>query len=504
MNNISSINGSNNTYRIDNDTLSRAILTFCIDGADAIMYTLVIGSVNTGSIVEALHLICESISESIGKTKNKQLELNLQNSCCQDDFHIDGSLENQTKSNLDDLENNGKILNIIKNHSKVSVLEEYFLKGLKIWGSNNDDNKIAINNFDILHRSIKKWCLRLKQLPSWDSNQLKRWFSSNGTQWIISPNSKYWPKQLQDLATQCQVAPPLCLWGIGDPNALIQCKQPLAIVGSRGCNDYGYELSFTFAKSCAKKGHTVISGGAYGIDAAAHWGTLDALDSHVANVNPVGKTIVVFAGGLNKMGPSSNAQLFDAILSSGGACISELCPDTTPVARRFLLRNRLIAAIASKVIVSQARLRSGALNTANWANSLNREIYSVPGDVTSPSNAGCNMLIHDGKAMMICSQNDIDSIYPNSHHYLPHSLSNNNIIPDTCNDFQKIVLKAIQECKSKKICANIDNIHAIMLHTNSNNDFSISKISGEIAILELNGIVKNQNGVFSLNRKNLK
>ncbi|RFT25079.1 DNA processing protein DprA, partial [Gardnerella vaginalis] len=113
-------------------------------------------------------------------------------------------------------------------------------------------------------------------------------------------------------------------------------------------------------------------------------------------------------------------------------------------------------------------------------------------------------LIHDGKAMMICSQNDIDSIYPNSHHYLPHSLSNNNIIPDTCNDFQKIVLKAIQECKSKKICANIDNIHAIMLHTNSNNDFSISKISGEIAILELNGIVKNQNGVFSLNRKNLK
>ncbi|PZP00910.1 MAG: DNA processing protein DprA, partial [Gardnerella vaginalis] len=151
MNNISSINGNNNTYRIDNDTLSRAILTFCIDGADAIMYTLVIGSVNTGSIVEALHLICESISESIGKTKNKQLELNLQNGCCQDDFYIDGSLENQTKSNLDDLENNGKILNIIKNHSKVSVLEEYFLKGLKIWGSNNADNKIAINNFDILH-----------------------------------------------------------------------------------------------------------------------------------------------------------------------------------------------------------------------------------------------------------------------------------------------------------------------------------------------------------------
>ena len=476
-------------YSIDNETLARAILTFCVDGADAIMYTLTIGTLNAASIVDALYSICESITKSKGKISSKQLELDLKTN----------SYKNNTDSSADDLDN--AITKIVKNHPQIKVLEKYFLEGLKIWGGKNADNKNEVNNFSVLHKSVKKWCLRMQNLPFWDANKLKKWFSSNGSQWIISPKSKYWPKQLQDLATKCKVAPPLCLWGIGDPNALVQCNQPLAIVGSRGCNDYGYELSFTFAKSCAKKGHTIVSGGAYGIDAAAHWGSLDALDCHAINASPVGKTIVVFAGGLNNMGPTCNAQLFNAILASGGVCISELCPETIPEARRFLLRNRLIAAIASKIIVSQARLRSGALNTANWALELNRELYAVPGDVTLPNNAGCNMLIHDGKAMMICSHRDIENIYPTSHHYLPHSLSNNTSIPETCTNFQKLILKAIYNCKHNKICANIDNISETIAKAETNGDFSISKISGELAILELNGVIKNQNGVFSINRK---
>lgn len=486
-------------YAINDDTLARAILTFCVDGADAIMYTLTIGTVNAASIVDALYSICESITKSTSKISNKQLELDFPTNSHQKDSSENKQQECNTDSSTNDLDN--VLTNIVKNHPQIKVLEKCFLEGLKIWGGKSANNKNEVNNFAVLHKSVKKWCLRMQDLPFWDANKLKKWFSSSGSQWIISPKSKYWPKQLQDLATKCKVAPPLCLWGIGDPNALIQCKQPLAIVGSRGCNDYGYELSFTFAKSCAKKGHTIVSGGAYGIDAAAHWGTLDALDCHAINASPVGKTIVVFAGGLNNMGPSSNAQLFNTILASGGACISELCPETIPEARRFLLRNRLIAALASKVIVSQARLRSGALNTANWALELNRELYAVPGDVTLPNNAGCNMLIHDGKAMMICSHRDIEDIYPNSHHYLPHSLSNNESIPDTCNDLQKLILKAIHKCKHNKVCANIDNIHEVIAKSETNGDFSISQISGELAILELDGLIKSKNGVFSINRK---
>ena len=84
---------------------------------------------------------------------------------------------------------------------------------------------------------------------------------------------------------------------------------------------------------------------------------------------------------------------------------------------------------------------------------------------------------------------------------MPHSLSNNESIPDTCNDLQKFILKAIYKCKHNKVCANIDNINEVIAKTETNGDFSISQISGELAILELDGLIKSQNGVFSINRK---
>ena len=102
-----------------------------------------------------------------------------------------------------------------------------------------------------------------------------------------------------------------------------------------------------------------------GTDAAAHWGALNAL--HGRKPGCVGRTVAVFAGGLNHMGPARNRTLFERIESQGGALISELCPGTIPEARRFLLRNRIIAALSSTLVVAQARLRSGALNTAGWA-----------------------------------------------------------------------------------------------------------------------------------------
>lgn len=123
-----------------------------------------------------------------------------------------------------------------------------------------------------------------------------------------------------------------------------------------------------------------------GTDAAAHWGALNALHGRMpANV---GRTVAVFAGGLNHIGPMRNRTLFERIEAQGGALISELCPGTIPEARRFLLRNRIIAAMSSTLIVTQARLRSGALNTAGWACELLREVYAVPGDINQPCNAG--------------------------------------------------------------------------------------------------------------------
>ena len=107
-----------------------------------------------------------------------------------------------------------------------------------------------------------------------------------------------------------------------------------------------------------------------GIDAAAHWGALEAMNQLGAKV--AGRTVAIFAGGLDHCGPTTNMRLFEQICAQHGALVSECTPSTIPEPRRFLLRNRLIAALAYSVVVAQARLRSGALNTAGWANEMNR------------------------------------------------------------------------------------------------------------------------------------
>lgn len=150
-----------------------------------------------------------------------------------------------------------------------------------------------------------------------------------------------------------------------------------------------------------------------GTDAAAHWGALNALHGRMpANV---GRTVAVFAGGLNHIGPMRNRTLFERIEAQGGALISELCPGTIPEARRFLLRNRIIAAMSSTLIVTQARLRSGALNTAGWACELLREVYAVPGDINQPCNAGCNKMIGDHRAMILCAATSTEDICHERH-----------------------------------------------------------------------------------------
>ena len=198
--------------------------------------------------------------------------------------------------------------------------------------------------------------------PRKTSFPLADWFTMDGTQWIIGPGHPCWPAQLTDLSIRSDWAPPLCLWVKGDPRALTSCAKPVGIVGSRDVNEYGRYVAHTVAEQAAVDGHLVVSGGAMGTDAAAHWGALNAL--HGRKPGCVGRTVAVFAGGLNHMGPARNRTLFERIESQGGALISELCPGTIPEARRFLLRNRIIAALSSTLVVAQARLRSGALNTA--------------------------------------------------------------------------------------------------------------------------------------------
>lgn len=125
--------------------------------------------------------------------------------------------------------------------------------------------------------------------------------------------------------------------------------------------------------------------------------------------------MAVFAGGLNHAGPQCNSELFDGIAENGGALVSELCPGTIPEARRFLSRNRIIAALSSTLVVTQARLRSGALNTVNWGSELQRDIHAVPGNIDMPGNGGCNRLIQEQRATIVCSVADMDDVWHAPH-----------------------------------------------------------------------------------------
>lgn len=205
----------------------------------------------------------------------------------------------------------------------------------------------------------------------------------------VTPGHPCWPTALEDLAD----AAPLGLWVSGDAEALK--LSAVAVVGARSATHYGEWAAAEIAAGLAASGWCVVSGGAFGIDAASHRG---AMAAH-------GKTIAVLAGGVDVAYPRSNELLFRAIVENG-ALVSESPPGTQPLRHRFLVRNRLIAALSRGTVVVEARLRSGASATAGHAASLGRDVMAVPGAITSASSAGCHQLIRDG-AVLVTSAADV-------------------------------------------------------------------------------------------------
>jgi DNA processing protein len=179
-----------------------------------------------------------------------------------------------------------------------------------------------------------------------------------------------------------ELVPPLALWvrGVLDPSTL--GVRSVAIVGARNATDYGTWVARDLAAKLAGRGFAVVSGGALGIDAAAHRGALSA----------GGETVLVSAGGLDRAYPPANAPLFEQAADTG-LLVSECPPGAAPARRRFLTRNRLIAALGTGTLVVEAAARSGALNTASHANGLERPLMAVPGPITSAASVGCHRLL---------------------------------------------------------------------------------------------------------------
>jgi DNA processing protein len=208
---------------------------------------------------------------------------------------------------------------------------------------------------------------------------------------VVIPGDDEWPLRLDDLAA----ARPLCLWVRGPAHLGEACARSVAVVGARTSTYYGQDLTAGIVTGCADAGFTVVSGGAYGIDGAAHRAALAT----------EGATVAVLACGVDRFYPRGHERLL-AEITERYAVVSEVPPGSAPTRWRFLERNRLIAAMTSATVVVEAGWRSGAQNTAGHALELGRPVGACPGPVTSAMSAGCHRLLRRG-ATCVCDASEV-------------------------------------------------------------------------------------------------
>ena len=196
---------------------------------------------------------------------------------------------------------------------------------------------------------------------------------------LLMEEDETYPDALRPFA----YSPPV-LYVQGDPAAL--SREGVAVVGTRRPTSYGRSVARKFAYELAARGFCVISGGARGVDTEAHRSALAA----------EGKTVVVLGSGLDRPYPPENRRLFREVLEKGGALVSEFPLGTGPAAENFPRRNRIISALAVATLVVEAGEQSGALITVRWALQQGKDVYAVPGPITSPQSRGTNRLIREG------------------------------------------------------------------------------------------------------------
>jgi DNA processing protein len=194
--------------------------------------------------------------------------------------------------------------------------------------------------------------------------------------------------------------PPSCLWVRGDADIAVLAEPAVAIVGARACSGYGRSVARMLANDAAAAGAVVVSGLARGVDGEAHRGALAA----------GGRTVAVLGCGVDRDYPAAHGQLASSIVESGGLVVSEYEPGIEPAPWRFPARNRIIAGLARATVVVEARERSGALITADFALEDGREVMAVPGEITSALSAGTNSLLRQGATPATCARDVLEAI----------------------------------------------------------------------------------------------
>ncbi len=210
---------------------------------------------------------------------------------------------------------------------------------------------------------------------------------------VLIPGDADWPASVSALGDRAPVA----LWAKGDTSLLAgPVWDRLTVTGARASTGYGEHITTELVQSAVSDARTVLSGGAYGIDGAAHRAALTF----------GGSTVAVLAGGLDRPYPAGHTELLGRVADEG-LLLSEMPPEAAPTRWRFLQRGRLLAALSGTVVIAEAGYRSGTLHTAARAMELGRPVGAVPGPLTSAASAGCHRLLRDGLGSIVTGYDDI-------------------------------------------------------------------------------------------------
>ncbi|MBA2573960.1 MAG: DNA-protecting protein DprA [Nocardioidaceae bacterium] len=251
---------------------------------------------------------------------------------------------------------------------------------------------------DLDKPKVRDWSERLSRA---DHDHLMGVADSVSARYLC-PGDDEWPVALDDLqrleeeSGDRRGGAPFGLWVRGGGHLRRLAHRSVAIVGARASTAYGEHVAGALAFGCAEKGFTVVSGGAFGIDAAGHRGALAQ----------GGPTMAVLASGVDRLYPPGNTPLLKRIAETG-LVVSEVAPGCVPSKSRFLVRNRLIAALTQGTVVVEAALRSGSLNTARWALDALRPVMGVPGPVTATSSAGVHQLLRHPATLLVTDAEEV-------------------------------------------------------------------------------------------------
>lgn len=303
---------------------------------------------------------------------------------------------------------------------------------------------------------------------------------------LITPDDDEWPgwavlgfgKRRGDKPPRAEDHPPLVLWAIGPDNLAGVTQRAAAIVGTRACTAYGEHVTADLVAGLVERDVTVVSGGAFGIDGAAHRTAL-ACD---------GSTVAVLAGGIDVFYPAGHSALLHRI-ASNGLVVTEYPPGVRPARYRFLTRNRLVAAFSGATVVVEAGLRSGAANTAAWARLLGRTVCAVPGPVTSAASAGCHELLRrDDKVELVTRAAEIVEVVGRI-----GELAEEPVRPSTALDGLGGVQRQVYEALPGRGARTADEIAV-------GAGVPAGQVLGQLALLEIDGLVERQDGGWRLVR----